>query len=452
VLKPEGLSALTTFGVTWDPEDEHVTVHGVKIVRGGQTIDLLGKGKKMLVLRREQDLERARLDGRMSATQQIEGLQVGDILDISWTRTGAIPSPATAPTTWRAWASRAWPGATACSSLARRRRRSATAPPPASASPPSATGSAGPSSASTSRAPTPPSRRWRRAAAVPPLGFLETSGFESWNEISRMMAPLYARAATIDKASDLRAEIDAIAWPRAIPRNAPSPPCSWWRTRPATSSSGIGDGGYVPARADDTWARRFGDCKGKTALLLAIRTNWDVPGRARAGQPGAGDGMNERLPSLAAFNHVIVRAVSRQDLLAGRHPHRRQERPGRAAPAAAPLGPAGCAPPAPTSRRSTSRRWMRRRIEATLRFDASKGLDAPAACATTGLDPPEGRRRQSPSARWWPPRRAPTWSATSPADLGGMSWARWTRSSGGTTRTTITFEIALVRDRRPRLA
>ena len=30
------------------------------------------------------------------------------------------------------------------------------------------------------------------------------------------------------------------------------------------------DGGYVPADADVTWKRRFGDCKGKTTLLLAL--------------------------------------------------------------------------------------------------------------------------------------------------------------------------------------
>src|SRR5207245_7674926 len=29
-------------------------------------------------------------------------------------------------------------------------------------------------------------------------------------------------------------------------------------------------GGLVPASAETTWSRRFGDCKAKTALLLAI--------------------------------------------------------------------------------------------------------------------------------------------------------------------------------------
>jgi transglutaminase-like putative cysteine protease len=32
----------------------------------------------------------------------------------------------------------------------------------------------------------------------------------------------------------------------------------------------MGAGGYVPADAAETWSRRYGDCKGKTALLLVV--------------------------------------------------------------------------------------------------------------------------------------------------------------------------------------
>ena len=32
----------------------------------------------------------------------------------------------------------------------------------------------------------------------------------------------------------------------------------------------LDEGAYVPAGADETWERKFGDCKGKTVLLLAL--------------------------------------------------------------------------------------------------------------------------------------------------------------------------------------
>jgi len=72
---------------------------------------------------------------------------------------------------------------------------------------------------------------------------------------------------------------------------------------------GMDDGGYVPAAADLTWSRRFGDCKGKTALLLALLRELKVEAEPALVNLGGGDGMNERLPSVAAFNHVIVRAT-----------------------------------------------------------------------------------------------------------------------------------------------
>ncbi|MDO9223455.1 MAG: DUF3857 domain-containing protein, partial [Caulobacter sp.] len=211
VLKAEGLSALTTFGVTWDPQDEVVTVHTLRIVRDGKTIDLLGKGKKMLVLRREQDLERAMLDGRMSATQQIEGLQVGDVIDMAWTHTGRDPVAGNRSYDMEGLS---FPG------VASRYRARLSWPTgtPMRYKPTEGFGEPKLSQeggwtylvmdAAGVQAPKPPvgaPARFRR------LGFMETSSFESWAEISRIMAPLYDRAATIAQTSDLRAEIDAIA-------------------------------------------------------------------------------------------------------------------------------------------------------------------------------------------------------------------------------------------------
>lgn len=378
VLKPEGLPGLTTFGVTWDPQDEVVTIHSLRIIRGGQTIDLLGKGKKMLVLRREQDLERAMLDGRMSATQQIEGLQVGDIVDAAWTHSGRDPVAGNRSydmeglgfpgVVGRYRARLSWPTGT-----------------PIKYRPTEGFGEPKLSQdgdwtylvldAQGVQAPKPPvgaPPRFRR------LGSMETSSFESWNEISRIMAPLYARAAVIAPDSDLRAEIDAIAAKSADPKVRAFEALRLVEDKTRYFFIGIGDGGYVPAQAGETWRRKFGDCKGKTALLLAILKELKVEAEPALVSLGGGDGMNERLPSLAAFNHVIVKASidgktywldgtrtgDRSGLEALRPPPHRWALPIRAA---------GSdlveivVPPMDTPF-----------LEATTRFDASKGLDEPA--------------------------------------------------------------------------
>jgi len=381
VLKSEGLASMTTFGVTWDPEDELVTVHALKIIRGGQTIDLLGKGKKMLVLRREQDLERAMLDGRMSATQQIEGLQVGDILDASWTHAGRDPVAGARSYDMEGLS---FPG------VASRYRVRLSWPDGAPMRYRTTEGFGEPKKtqvggwtyleldAPGAQAPKPPigaPPRFRR------LGFMETSSFESWNEISRIMAPLYAKAAVIDRDSNLRAEIAAIAKRTKDPGERAFAALRLVEEKTRYFFIGIGDGGYVPAQADETWSRRFGDCKGKTALLLAILKELQVEAEPALVSLGGGDGMDERLPSLAAFNHVIVRATvdgkvywldgtrtgDRSGLDALRPPPHRWALPVRAGGAdleqivVPPLGEP--------------------MIEAKMRFDASKGLDARAILA-----------------------------------------------------------------------
>jgi hypothetical protein len=85
ILTPDGLSAFGTARWTWDPATEDAQIHALKIIRDGKTIDVLGDGHTVTVLRRETDLERAILDGRLTATLQMEGLQIGDVVDLSWT-------------------------------------------------------------------------------------------------------------------------------------------------------------------------------------------------------------------------------------------------------------------------------------------------------------------------------------------------------------------------------
>jgi hypothetical protein len=379
VLKAEGLPAMTSFSVTWDPDDEQVTIHSLRIIRDGKAIDLLDKGKKMLVLRRERDLERAMLDGRMSASQQIEGLQLGDVLDASWTHSGRDPVagnrsydmeglsfpgvasryrvrlswPTGAPVRYRATEGFGEPKTTEADgwTLLELDAANAQAPKPPIGAP----------------------QRYRR------LGFLETSSFESWNEISRIMAPLYARTAVIDPASDLRAEIAAIAAKSADPKVRAFEALRLVEEKTRYFFIGIGDGGYVPAAADETWRRKFGDCKGKTALLLAILKELGVEAEPALVSLGAGDGMNERLPSLAAFNHVLVRARvdgkvywldgtrtgDRSGLDALRPPPHRWALPIRTAGADL---EAIDVPPLDAPQ-----------IEAKMRFDASKGLEERAA-------------------------------------------------------------------------
>ena len=65
-------------------------------------------------------------------------------------------------------------------------------------------------------------------------------------------------------------------------------------------------GGYRPAPAEVTWQRRFGDCKGKTVLLLALLHELGIEAVPVLVSTDEGDGLDGRLPAAGWFDHAIV--------------------------------------------------------------------------------------------------------------------------------------------------
>jgi transglutaminase-like putative cysteine protease len=307
IFKPEGLAGVKSVSVIWSPETESMTFHSLSIIRDGKVIDLLADHKAMLVLRRETNLEQASLDGRITASRQIDGLQVGDILDFSYTRLRADPVlqghsfdaqqinlpgligryrsviswPKDDAVTWKTTPGFGDPA------VATKGGRT--------------TLSLDKTDLLAPKAPIGAPLRFRR------VGLLEATSFKSWNEVSKLMAPLYVKASTIPDTSPIKAEADAIAAKTADPKARAFAALQLVENQTRYFFIGMGEGGYVPAAADDTWARRFGDCKAKTALLLALLKHLGVEAEPVLVNLGAGDGIDELPPSVAAFNHVIVR-------------------------------------------------------------------------------------------------------------------------------------------------
>ena len=95
------------------------------------------------------------------------------------------------------------------------------------------------------------------------------------------MVPLYARAATLEENSPLRAEIERIRAENPTPAGQAAAALRLVQQQIRYVALSMGEGGYVPASADDVWRARYGDCKGKTALLLALlhapRTSRPIP-------------------------------------------------------------------------------------------------------------------------------------------------------------------------------
>jgi transglutaminase-like putative cysteine protease len=308
ILRPEGLAEVKSLGVIWSPDTESITFHTLKIIRGDQIIDLLGDHSKMLVLRRETNLEQASLDGRITASRQIDGLQTGDVIDFAYTRTHADPvvkghSFANDALSFPGVAGRyratiSWPKA----EKVQWKALPGFGEPKIGATPDGRIQLAlDKTDAEAPKAPVGAPLRFRR------VGQVQVTSFESWNEVSKLMAPLYAKASDIAATSPIKAEADAIAAKTTDPKARAFAALQLVENKTRYFFIGMGEGGYVPAEADDTWARRFGDCKAKTALLLALLKSLKVNAEPVLVNLSAGDGIDELPPSLAAFNHVLVR-------------------------------------------------------------------------------------------------------------------------------------------------
>jgi transglutaminase-like putative cysteine protease len=308
IAKPEGLAGSGSRSMTWDPARETLTLHALTIVRDGKTIDLLNDGKDVLVLRREKNLERAMLDGRMTASIQLKDLQVGDVVDWSYSLRHAEPLLGGRINDSERMT---WAGA-----IGRYRVRLLW-PDGAPLTWKTTTGFPAPQLSMTGKthellvdianaaAPKPPAGapgRFQRP------GELYASTYADWAEVSRRMAPLYAQAATLKPDSPLKAEAARIAAASPDPKVRAFAALDLVEDKTRYLLLAMGDGGYRPAPADETWARRFGDCKGKTVLLLALLRELGIEAEPALVRAGDGDGLDGRVASAAQFNHVLVRA------------------------------------------------------------------------------------------------------------------------------------------------
>lgn len=292
--------------LSWNPAAGSPVVHAITVYRETEIIDVL-KTTSFEVLRREDQLEVARLDGVLTAVLRVPDLRVGDELEVSYTtRTGdptlgiydagvlflqGSPAPGRfhLQLSWDVGREPKVKMTPDMAAVAVRKERAVDVKldnPPLLTAPKDA----------------PPRFQMQR--------LIEYSALADWQAVSRQFAPLYAAAAKLDARSPIKTEASRIATANATPLARASAALRLVQQDVRYIYVGLGNGNFTPATADDTWQRRYGDCKAKTALLLALLGELGIPAEAvLANNSGGDDGMDERLPSPGVFDHVLVRAT-----------------------------------------------------------------------------------------------------------------------------------------------
>lgn len=310
IASAQELGMLGTVSIEWQPDQGDLIVHGVDILRDGQRIDALrGGAAPFTVLRRETALERRALDGRLTATLAVEGLRVGDVLDVRYSVTVRDPAlqgnvDALAPVLaqplplgfgrsrllWPEGQAMHWKvypqGATPVETRADGWHELSFSFPVA--------------------------RQPDRAPAAPgrfnPPAAVELSSFADWSSLSRVMAPLYRTDGLIVPGSPLAAEVARIAAASPDPRRRVAAALALVQEKVRYLYKGMENGNLVPQTPAQTWETRYGDCKAKTLLLLALLHALGVDAEPALANLDNGDLVRERIPSALAFNHVFVLA------------------------------------------------------------------------------------------------------------------------------------------------
>jgi tetratricopeptide (TPR) repeat protein len=307
IQSPEGLQA-GNLSLPWNPETNEITVHKVLIHRDGKVIDILAGGQTFTVVRREPNLENATLDGMLTANIQPEGLQVGDVLEYAMTVSSVDPifkgHAEELAAGWNglpfshAHMSVQWP-----SSMAIAVRQNGALPP---LKPVKAGDVTRVELSLDNVQPTLPPRLVPARYAQGRL--VEFSDFKTWSDVGALMAPLYAKASVIPAQGPLRDAVEKIKAASADPVKRAEAALALVQDRVRYVALLMGTGGYVPAMAEETWGRRYGDCKAKSALLLALLRDLGIGAEPVAANVLSGDGLDQRLPMIGLFNHVLVRA------------------------------------------------------------------------------------------------------------------------------------------------
>lgn len=302
-----GLAGAGRFSINYQPDYQSVALHAVQVWRDG-VVHERRDAVQVQELRREDDLESGILDGLHTLDVTIPDLKVGDRIDYSYSIEGTNPvfgdawydyytatysdpvglrrvraiHPADTPLYWKVTRDAFEVDSGALGTDARFVDISARDVP-----------------------------RTRAEEGEPSgydsFGRIELGTADAWSDIVAWALPLYpagftdravadalVRELRLDDADKLAVMQRAIAFVQGQIRY---------------TALDMGENSHAPYRPETTIARRFGDCKDKTQLLIALLHEAGIRAEPVLVNTGAGARIAERLPSAYAFDHVVARAL-----------------------------------------------------------------------------------------------------------------------------------------------
>ena len=299
-----GAERAAQFSVSFDPRFERVDVHSIAVIRDGARVEHSGTAF-FEVLRRERNMERLLFDGRLTIHVTLPDVRVGDVVETSYTLFGMRKSlngrhSAFIPLEWGV-------------GIVETRLRQRTPQDRAVAE--RSFGDA--PQATQSDADGVIDRRWRTyerpgvrfEQLAPPWIFqgamIQFSAWRDWGEAAEVFTPLYEDAGAL--APEMEAEIARIEASEPTPAGRATAVLRFVQGSVRYLAISMGEGGYTPRLLGDICETRYGDCKDKSKLYVAMARRLGLDACPALVNVRDGPSLDKWLPTGQAFDHCIVR-------------------------------------------------------------------------------------------------------------------------------------------------
>ena len=299
-----GLSTASQIELEFDPSYQTLSVHRLAVIRNGKPINKLDRSR-IQVLQRETQLERQMYDGRATASIVLDDVRVGDEIDFAYTVHGANPV-FDGRFTSSEWMT-SYRGPVALYQVrviapASRRIEQRFTMKGVEVS----TKTVGALRETVFRRESVPQLRFDANAPTSAITghVVSLAEFADWADVATWGQALFANKAGGSAIDSKAAEIRARGGDRSAQTLAA---LEFVQKEIRYFGTEIGMGSHRPAAPDKVMEQRFGDCKDKVALLVALLQKLDIPAQPVLVSTYLRSKVADQLPSPLAFDHVIAR-------------------------------------------------------------------------------------------------------------------------------------------------
>lgn len=305
VQRANALGDAGQIGLYYQPDYQQLSLNQLDVWRDGRRIDMRQRAH-YAQLRRESELEQGLLDGAMTLNISLPDLRVGDRIDYAYTVAGSNPVfgrgyydsygarydvplaarrlrvryPSGLPLRWKVSAPGFRQARSQLGGLEELRL------------------DADAIAAVRSEKDTP--------AGHDSYGRIELSTAADWRQVADWAAALYPRSFRDPEVA--RAMARQLQLDRSDPQGSMQRAIAFVQGEIRYLGLEMGANSHAPHAPEETLRNRFGDCKDKATLLVALLGLAGVPAEPVLVNSAPGMDLGARLPSPLAFDHVVVRA------------------------------------------------------------------------------------------------------------------------------------------------